>query len=160
MVRVLVVFLCLFVLAGCGGAPAAPDLEALILQSGDLPAAIQRGQANHETPSVYTSLGVPEADVVVYQDFDGGSNSAIAGNVTISVYSNHEQRDDAYNRIVAEFIPLNSAVEGLGEKSAVNLGRVAFTRCNALVRIVLPTEPGSAQTYAKRLDSRLQEKVC
>ncbi len=148
------------VLVGCGGPPTAADLETVILQDGDLPATIQRGQARHEIPNVYNVIGVPKADVTLYQDLDGGSRPQTAGNVVVSLYNAADMRDDAYSRVAGEFASANIPIEGLVDKSASDCTTVVFTRCNALVRIVLPTEPGAAATYAKRLDKRLQQKVC
>ncbi len=157
--RLVVATVVLIVLVACGGAPAtAADLESLAFHPGDLPAEIQRGQAEHEAPGIYETLGVPPAREVVFQDFD--SSAAASGNVIVSLYDSTAERDDAYMRIVAERNEGSPSIDGLGDKSAGQGGCIVFTRCSAVVRIVLPTQPGAAATYAKRLDKRLQQNVC
>ncbi len=146
------------VLAGCGGPPTAADLEAVAFQTGDLPTAITKDEVFQAAPGVYDSLAVPKAKQAMALDFKARGEDI--GNTIITIHESTVDRNDAYDRIVGEFIPTAAPVEGLGETSAALGGRVAFTRCNALVRIILLESIGSIAAYAKRIDRRLQETVC
>ena len=169
--RLIVVGVLIVFLTACGGVPLPEvELEPLLVQPGDLPSGLAASHIRDEAPEMFTA--VPEPQKAVNQQFE--RNGETQGGVTVLLYDTHEDVDEAYN-IIAQGMPETRAyVPGVGAAAVggnlmVNpLGvqfvsvELVFVRCHAIVhiRITGTHRLDDASAYAKRLDKRLQEKVC
>jgi hypothetical protein len=140
------------------------DLESLVLQSGDLPSGIQRGQVRAAVPNAFK--GVPAAEQTFNQILERTGSST--GNVTILLYRETNKRDTAYGVMVKGAGSRAQPSNGVGEQAIIFPGTrdlpvssVSFVRCHAAVDITLgDVSAETLMNYAKWLDSRLQEVVC
>ena len=167
-------------LAGCvparGRAPLPPpDLSALLVQPGDLPATLRPGVLATAPPARYAALNVPPAVWVAVLPLDAVDGPPVAlpvGMVTLAVYASPATAQAAFPVVVQGISHQTGAtalqvVDGLGDEAQgyadtmlahSAFTRLAFIRCTGVVDLDLWGEvtPEGALTYAQRLDRRLQ----
>ena len=152
--------------AGCGRAPqpSQADLEALLVQDGDLPAGVVASQVRDSPPVPIE--GLPTAAQTVYREF--GPAESPLGDVIVWRYTLQADVEQGYEAIAGQ-MEGQAPAEAIGERAEVSVGTVAasavssvvFARCNTVASIVMyNSDLEAVQTYAKRLDQRLQAVVC
>lgn len=156
-----------------------PDPEALrpLVRPGDLPAELSGGLIGESAPAIFRDI--PKSDVQVFQQIVSGDRRM--GGVGVFLYRQPATRDSAY-RVLAKGIgsigkrpnlEVWEAPVGLGRKGLIGVvipaspavkvsSTLLFTRCAAVVHIVLGNDPdaSAAVAFAKRLDQRLAATVC
>lgn len=180
--KYLFVFLAALVLAACGGSPAptadaptaAPavptaipleqiDLEPLLVQSGDLPAGTTGAQVRDTAPAMFKDI--PAATNTAYQQLATGAKQT--GGVAVFLYADAAPRDAAYQAI-ATGMGSDTSAPTIGERAALSAGGdilpfsdLLFQRCRAVAHIRMTGSDAAAiESYAKRLDKRLQAVAC
>jgi hypothetical protein len=160
--------------------PGETDLEALLFQTGDLPAEIAATRADNPVPLNFENQ--PPAATVAGLRFARDGRGA--GSVSALLYNTSAEIDGAFERLTksvsGDAASSGSPAQpesGLGDKamrarlslrsSTYGTGQVAvvvFARCRALVDVRMNEWTGltieMALAYAKRLDQRLAVAVC
>src|SRR5690242_5918643 len=121
--RFVAALIALGILVGCGGAPEAvgpkptsgPDFKALLIQPGDLPAALSPGQTELGPPQQLYS-GVLTSDETIFQPFLRAGEKS--GSVTFLRYTDQKLRDRAYQRVLDSIGDGTKSLADIGERSA------------------------------------------
>lgn len=146
-----ILVLALFALAACAAAPTRADLEAALLQDGDLPAGWEAGQ--------YSAPG-KEPPIIVSRELIGPLRQA--GFVGATLHASAGEAQGGHAALVAGLgLDDGEPVDGLGERSTLRAATVAWQRCRASAAVSLPGEDRDALLrYARRLDERLRTLAC
>lgn len=156
-----------------------PDAESLrpLVQAGDLPSELSGGLVGESAAPIFRNI--PKTDVQVFQQIVSGDRRM--GGVGVFLYRQPAIRDSAY-RVLAKGIgsigkrpnlEVWEAPVGLGRKGLIGVvipaspavkasSTLLFTRCAAVVHIVLGNDPdaSAAVAFAKRIDQRLAATAC
>ena len=163
----LLVCVLILLTAACGGPPRPVDvdLEPLLIQSGDLPAGLAAEQVRD---SWQVDLeGLPAATQTAYRAF--AREGIPAGDVIVWRYTSPADAAQAYGVIAASMQGRAVPAGAIGERAEMKVGAapgfavssIVFARCNTVTSIVMYiSDLEAVQTYATRLDTRLQAAVC
>lgn len=156
------------------GWPASPPITvqtiaSLLLHSGDLPAAYTPGQVTAELdPSYYRGHKLAEPMLDVVQHIAPANGWLLGGGVGVLLYADEAAAAATFTTLMEE-MATEGTVElppGIGERAALRTGpetmmpTLRFVRCRAVVHVTLPESSEVMETYAQRLDARLQRVVC
>jgi hypothetical protein len=156
-------FLLVFVLTACGTGVGTPkpeplQLEPLLIQDGDLPAGYTAGIISDG--SVGPASGTSGFVNRVMREIQAAGGTATSYSyVAVALYTDKAVLDRDFGTVLPLVQTDGIAARDVGDRARVQGNIVLFTRCMALVQLQVGT-PTEALAYAKRLDQRLQSKVC
>jgi hypothetical protein len=157
-------------LAACsGGVDVTYDeLDAILVQEGDLSPGVNAGDVVAMDPSIFGDLDLPKSEKARFQYFE--RDGKFRGGVAVFLYGSKKDSREAYDLLRYAMGEGALRPSDLGEVSAllvVSEGgstyvEVVFMRCNAVVDIRLTgvDRPEALETHAKNLDARLQTLLC
>ena len=160
-----------FLLVSCKSAPsintptqlplADLDLEAILIQPGDLPMGYAGGQVQDFLPGMFEDI--PQPVNQIYQQFDLTYGSGSGGGVAVIVYDSATASIEAYNTLLSEMggTAQEKEIENLGEKAHILGWNLLFLRCNTVVHFrIVGSNYDEYISYAHRMDERLNPLVC
>ena len=168
-----------FSASGTSTSYSATNLEALLLQPGDLPDTVVGESNDNPTPPNFAND--PPATAMVGQRLTRAGRSA--GNVSLLFYDNPSDLAQAYQHLTANadpFIAQATVMEprtDIGDKAVTarltlasstygptHTAIVIFARCHAIIDLRLNEQLDltldTAVAYAKRLDGRIAAVIC
>lgn len=154
------------------------SFDEILFIDGDLPPSFIPGQIKYELPNVFELKGNPTSDKIVNLVIH--NDNFLSEGVTVLIYESLPTLQEVFTSIAEKVGRLPDkfgeieTLSNLGENAFVAESdrdvlfgtksvRLAFTRCNALVHINLfsqDTNKDTVESYAIRLDKRIEEIVC
>ena len=164
----------LVALGHCSYVTGPPDLEALLLCDGDLPAGFRPAQVRDIPPAMFH--GLPRWRLFLYRQIE--RREAVSGGVAIVIFHSLEDLDAGYEALsqgirhedeaVSTHCYVSRPLPIVGERALLGAGQVlipglrsyfgdvVFTRGGALVHVRLSNAPVDALVaLARRIDARL-----
>lgn len=142
------------------------DLEAILIQPGDLLLGIIGGQIQNGLPVMFDDI--PQPVNQIYQQFSNINKEN--GAVAVLVYDTSTVANDVYNTIEENWGDQSSVVPVIGDKSNINFYieegltclDLLFMRCNTVgfIRLRNLSDSDYIISYAQSLDERLTPLVC
>lgn len=157
-------------LAACsGGVDVTYDeLDAILVQEGDLYPGVTAGNIVEMDTSIFGDLDLPQSEKARFQYFE--SDGKFRGGVAVFLYGSNRDGREAYDLLRYAMGENALRPSDLGEQAALHVVseesltyvEVVFIRCNAVVDIRLTgvDRPEALETHAKNLDARLQTLLC
>jgi len=154
------------------------NLEALVVQPGDLPIGVNAAQVLDVAPGMFDGMAI--ADQTLIQQLSVSDEQA--GGIAIFLYESIFDANEAYRFIESGMSTNLEEVSSIGEKAIVTFmekqvikvqgnslevgsdsSDLLFSRCHAVVHIRISVDgltKTKIEAYAKRLDKRLAPVVC
>jgi hypothetical protein len=137
------------------------ELEAILINPGDLPMGYVAGQVQDSLPGMFD--GIPQPVNQIYQQIDQNNTSGSGGGVSVIVYDSAADSTEAYDTILLGMgsSGQNTAIENLGEKANKSGWILLFLRCYTIVYFrMVGTNYDQYLSYGQKLDKRLIPLVC